>query len=86
MMRCLREVNVDNNAVGWYSSTYMESFFNESTIETQFTYQERIKKSIMIIYDPLKTAQGFLSLRAFRLTEPFMGLFKDGTFTKERYY
>ena len=32
MMRCLREVNVDNNTVGWYSSTYMGSFINEGTI------------------------------------------------------
>ena len=24
MMRCLREVNVDNNTVGWYQSTYFQ--------------------------------------------------------------
>ena len=23
MMRCLREINVDNNTVGWYQSTYL---------------------------------------------------------------
>lgn len=26
MMRCLREINVDNNMVGWYQSTYSGSF------------------------------------------------------------
>ena len=35
MMRCLREVNVDNNTVGWYQSTYFSSFIDESCIETQ---------------------------------------------------
>lgn len=83
MMRCLREVNVDNNTVGWYSSTYMGSFISESAIETQFNYQERIKKSVMIIYDPMKTSQGTLSLKAYRLTQAFMDLFKHKTFTKE---
>jgi len=83
MMRCLREVNVDNNTVGWYSSTYMGSFISESAIETQYNYQERIKKSVMLIYDPMKTSQGTLSLKAYRLKPSFMELFKHKTFTKE---
>jgi len=83
MMRCLREVNVDNNTVGWYSSTYMGTFLNESTLETQFNYQERIKKSVVVIYDPLKTSLGVLSLKAYRLTQQFMDVYKTQTFTKE---
>jgi len=83
MMRCLREVNVDNNTIGWYTSTYMSSFLSEATIETQFNYQERIKKGVVLIYDPLKSAQGVLSLKAFRITQPFMDLYKTQTFTKE---
>ncbi len=39
MMRHLREVNVDNNTVGWYQSTYFSSFIDESCVETQFNYQ-----------------------------------------------
>ena len=84
MMRCLREVNVDHNTVGWYHSSYMGSFLNESMIETQYNYQDRIKKSVVIIYDPLKTSQGALSLKALRLTQKFMSLYKTQTFTKER--
>ena len=34
MMRCLREVNVDNNTVGWYQSTYFSSFIDEACVET----------------------------------------------------
>jgi len=83
MMRCLREVNVDNNTVGWYTSTYMSSFISEGTIDTQFNYQDKIKKSIALIYDPLKTSNGVLSLKAYRLTTQFMDLFREGSFTKE---
>jgi translation initiation factor 3 subunit H len=36
------QVNVDNNTVGWYQSTYLGSFLNETMIETQFTYQARL--------------------------------------------
>jgi len=83
MMRCLREVNVDNNTVGWYQSTYLSSFLTESMIETQFNYQENIKKCVVVIYDPLSTSQGSLSLRAFRLTERFMNLYRAASFTQE---
>jgi len=84
MMRCLREVNVDNNTVGWYSSTYMGSFINEGSIETQYNYQDKInKKCVMIVYDPLKAAQGILSLKAYRLTVAFMELYKSQSFTKD---
>jgi len=83
MMRCLREVNVDNNTVGWYTSTYMSSFISEGTIDTQFNYQDKIRKSIALIYDPLKTSHGVLSLKAYRLTPQFMDIFRVGSFTKE---
>jgi len=85
MMRCLREVNVDNNTVGWYSSTNMGSFVSATTIETLFAYQDKIKKSIVLIYDPLKTNQGSLSLKAYRLSQKFLKVYKNGaqSFNKE---
>eukprot|EP00218_Dolichomastix_sp_CCMP3274_P013735 CAMPEP_0170143702 /NCGR_PEP_ID=MMETSP0033_2-20121228/12600_1 /TAXON_ID=195969 /ORGANISM="Dolichomastix tenuilepis, Strain CCMP3274" /LENGTH=337 /DNA_ID=CAMNT_0010380169 /DNA_START=10 /DNA_END=1023 /DNA_ORIENTATION=+ len=84
VMRCLREVNVDNNTVGWYQSTYLGSFQTVELIETFLTYQENIKRCVCIIYDPLRSAQGALSLRAIRLTEKFMDLYRDTDFTAER--
>lgn len=50
MMKSLRDVNVDNNTVGWYKSTYLGSFLDESMIETQFNYQENIEKAVLIVY------------------------------------
>ena len=53
-MRHLREVNVDNNTVGWYTSTYLSSFLSESLIQDQFNYQTTISKCVVVVYDPLK--------------------------------
>jgi translation initiation factor 3 subunit H len=78
MMRCLREVNVDNNTVGWYQSTYFSSFIDESCVETQFNYQSNIKSSVVLIYDPSRARTSGIALRAFRLTDTFMMLYADG--------
>ena len=40
MMKMLREVNVDNNCVGWYKSIYLGSFCQTPLVETQVNYQE----------------------------------------------
>ena len=40
MMKMLREVNVDNNCVGWYKSIYAGSFCQTPLVETQFSYQD----------------------------------------------
>jgi translation initiation factor 3 subunit H len=85
MMKCLREVNTDNNTVGWYQSAYLGSFLNEDAgfIATQYSYQTTIPKCVALIYDPLRTKGGALSLKAYRLTAGFMELFKNQTFTQD---
>merc|ERR1740138_537052 len=80
-MRCLREVNVDNNTVGWYQSAYLGSHIEENLISTQYNYQESIPKCVCLIFDPLKTAQGNLALKAVRLSDSFLKLYKGGEFT-----
>ncbi|EFJ10502.1 hypothetical protein SELMODRAFT_271999 [Selaginella moellendorffii] len=84
MMRCLREVNVDNNTVGWYQSTYMGSFQTVELIETFLNYQENIKRCVCIIYDPLRSSQGVLALKALRLTDSFMELYRSNNFNGEK--
>jgi translation initiation factor 3 subunit H len=84
MMRCLREVNVDNNTVGWYQSTYMGSFQTVELIETFLNYQENIKRCVCIIYDPLRSGQGVLALKALKLSDSFMELYRTQVFTGEK--
>ena len=81
MMRCLREVNVDNNTVGWYQSTYFSSFIDEACVETQYNYQSNIQNAVVIIFDPSRARTSGLALRAFRLTDTFMSLYSDGKIT-----
>ncbi|PKU76751.1 Eukaryotic translation initiation factor 3 subunit H [Dendrobium catenatum] len=48
MMRCLREVNVDNNTVGWYQSTLLGSYQTVELIETFMNYQIKVSNSALI--------------------------------------
>eukprot|EP00656_Telonema_subtile_P049919 TRINITY_DN6325_c0_g1_i2.p1 TRINITY_DN6325_c0_g1~~TRINITY_DN6325_c0_g1_i2.p1 ORF type:complete len:251 (+),score=78.16 TRINITY_DN6325_c0_g1_i2:239-991(+) len=81
MMRCLREVNVDNNTVGWYQSTYLGSHITEAMVSTQYNYQESIPKCVCLVWDPLQQAQGKLGIKALRLSNEFMELYKCQEFT-----
>ncbi|XP_068747820.1 eukaryotic translation initiation factor 3 subunit H-like [Montipora capricornis] len=84
MMRRLRAVNVDHLHVGWYQSTYLGSFVNRTLLDSQFSYQSSIEESVVLIYDPLKTAQGMLSVKVFRLSDKMMSLYKESEFNAER--
>lgn len=76
MMRCLREVNTDNNTVGWYQSTMMGSYHSLDLIETFISYQESINRCIAIVVDPAAFASGTPALKAIRLKESFMEVYK----------
>mmetsp|Transcript_11049 Transcript_11049/g.18075 ORF Transcript_11049/g.18075 Transcript_11049/m.18075 type:complete len:329 (-) Transcript_11049:472-1458(-) len=83
MMRCYRELNMDSNTVGWYQSTYLGSFPIDNMIETQANYQETIKKAVCIVYDPVRTHSGTLYLKAYRLSDVFVDIYKAQRFTQE---
>ncbi|TSK20133.1 Eukaryotic translation initiation factor 3 subunit H [Bagarius yarrelli] len=76
MMRSLRHVNIDHLHVGWYQSTYHSSFVSRALLDSQFSYQHAIEESVVLIYDPIKTAQGSLSLKAYSLKKANIG-FED---------
>ncbi|KAK2083482.1 Eukaryotic translation initiation factor 3 subunit H [Saguinus oedipus] len=46
-------------------------------------YQHAIEESVILIYDPIKTAQGSLSLKAYRLTPKLMEVCKEKDFSPE---
>jgi len=76
MMTSLREVNVDNNRVGWYQSMFLGTFNNFKLIQNLASYQDAIPNSVVLLYDPVQTASGRLTIRAFRLSEDFLELSK----------
>ena len=68
VLKKLRTVNVDYHEVGWYQSTYLGSHVSREFLEAHVGYQRAIKESVVLIYDPLQTSRGALSLKAYRLT------------------
>jgi len=82
MMRCVREVNIDHQVVGWYQSagSQMGSFLTPQWIQTQAAYQINLHNVVCLIYDPIRTVEGTLFLKAYRISDAFMKLYKEGTF------
>jgi translation initiation factor 3 subunit H len=85
MIRHLKEVNVDANNVGWYTSATMGNFINLNFVENQYHYQRDNDKTVALIYDASRSSQGALSLRAFKLSTTFMAAYKEGKFTTDRF-
>ncbi|KAJ5939558.1 Eukaryotic translation initiation factor 3 subunit H [Penicillium verhagenii] len=86
MIRMIREVNIDANNVGWYTSANMGNFVNMNVIENQFYYQKELnERTVALVHDVSRSAQGALSLRAFRLSAKFMEAFKENKFNSEEY-
>ncbi|KAI9890192.1 MAG: Eukaryotic translation initiation factor 3 subunit H [Vezdaea aestivalis] len=84
MLKLLKEVNIDANNVGWYTSCNMGNFVNMSFIENQFHYQKDLnERTIALVHDVGRSAQGASALRAFRLSPAFMAAFKKNEFTTE---
>jgi translation initiation factor 3 subunit H len=71
MMRMLREVNVDNNCIGWYQSMYLGLYNTMSLLENQFNYQTELSaNSVVVLYDPIQTSsQQTLILKCYRLSD-----------------
>lgn len=84
MMRHLRNVNVDQLHVGWYQcSPYGSSLNKLESVDLQHMNQNAVEESVVIMYDPLRTQRGFLSIKAYRLTNTALALCKEGEFTTE---
>ncbi|KAH6696794.1 eukaryotic translation initiation factor 3 subunit H [Plectosphaerella plurivora] len=83
MIKHLKEVNVDANNVGWYTSATMGNFVNLSFIENQYHYQKDNEQTVALVHDVSRSSQGSLSLRAFKLSASFMAAYKEGKFTTE---
>jgi len=83
MMRHQRKINVDHLSVGWYQSSQLGNFVSKNVLEAQWSYQSSIEESVVIIYDPIKTARGFLSVKALRLTPEAMNCWGEGQFTPD---
>jgi translation initiation factor 3 subunit H len=83
MIRHLKEVNIDANNVGWYTSATMGNFVSLAFIENQYHYQRENERTVALVYDVSRSSQGALSLRAFKLSPSFMTAYKENKFTTD---
>jgi len=77
MMMHMKKINQDYLHVGWYQACELGAFVTSEFVLAQQGYQDSIEESIVIIYDPVRTAKGFLTLKAYRLTPPALKLLAD---------
>lgn len=84
MMRCLREINVDNNMVGWYQSTVSGSFQVVEIIDTFINYLENLERCICIVHDVTAAHSGVPGVKAIRLADSFVEAYREGTLTIEK--
>eukprot|EP01059_Diplonema_ambulator_P033916 TRINITY_DN7351_c0_g1_i1.p1 TRINITY_DN7351_c0_g1~~TRINITY_DN7351_c0_g1_i1.p1 ORF type:complete len:327 (+),score=115.10 TRINITY_DN7351_c0_g1_i1:73-1053(+) len=78
IQKMLRNVNVDVFIVGFYAITWQESHFSDTFIQTMYLYQSELgEHSVCLLFDPLKSLQGKLHLKALRLKPEFMKMLAD---------
>jgi translation initiation factor 3 subunit H len=78
-MRCLRDINVDSNTVGWYQSAPYKDYQTLNLLDTFISYEESVKKCVCIVCDSKDCHRGSLALKALRLNKKFMDLYKVDT-------
>jgi translation initiation factor 3 subunit H len=83
MLKQLRDVNVDNNNMGWYrSSQGLGGFLDRKFVEAMMVYYRDNAASFVIVFDPWFSRKGSLLLKAFRLRPEFYRAYSMQTFTQ----
>lgn len=80
-LRCLQKVNMDTENVGWYRSSFYGKFISKQLVREQYLFQQQVPGAVLLVYDPYGTYRGRLALRAYRLTDRFMGLLDGNKLT-----
>lgn len=62
MLRSLKEVQRDDNVVGFYQATALGAFFNQTLVDTQAIHQERLRHGgVVIVHGDLNYLGGHLA-------------------------
>ncbi|KAL7411024.1 hypothetical protein BDY24DRAFT_397412 [Mrakia frigida] len=81
MLRALKQISAVDSVVGAYFSSPSGAFFKPSLIDAVALYQSvGGRKGVVLVYDPTKSTQGTVSLRAFRFSSNFADAYAKGKF------
>uniref|UniRef100_A0A1I8ABE3 EIF3h_C domain-containing protein n=1 Tax=Steinernema glaseri TaxID=37863 RepID=A0A1I8ABE3_9BILA len=73
-----RDLNYDYECVGFYQAVPFGSCYDEDIVSLLVEHQKNIEHAVALIYDPIRTEQGKLSLRAFRLSSSALEICEKG--------
>lgn len=71
------------NLLGWFVSSTGGKFVSQSLMESLYQLKETFKKnkskipSLLIVYDPSKSKNGYLSLKCYKLSDSFLKTIKS---------
>ncbi|KAF8507107.1 hypothetical protein F5888DRAFT_1647629 [Russula emetica] len=82
MLRALKEVRADDSVVGFYQSTTMGAFFNQTLVDTQAIHQEKLRHGgIVVVHDVSQCNRGNASFRAFKVSKEFLEAYHKTPFS-----
>lgn len=84
MISHLKEVNVDANSVGWYTSGNLGHFYRQNVIDNLLAYQVQNPEAVVLVYDVSRHVHSGLSLHAYRLSPAYLTVRKQGKFITEQ--
>ncbi|CAJ0944140.1 unnamed protein product, partial [Mesorhabditis belari] len=83
MLRKFRNMNIDYELIGFYQAHPFGACFTQDLVDSLFEYQTVFQDGVVLIYDPVQTRQGQLSLRAYRLSVAALELCQKGDWGPE---
>jgi len=84
MLRALKDIQRDDQPVGFYQTCRFGSFLNGGFVELATRYSQLRHGGIAVIHDVTQSARGHAHLRAYRLSASFKEVYKKGRFTSEQ--
>ncbi|KAI8611975.1 hypothetical protein BC830DRAFT_1068188 [Chytriomyces sp. MP71] len=81
LLNGIATLGFDSNVVGFYVCAPMGAFWSQALLDALYGLQKATPCAVLVVYDPVRTAHGNLSLRALRLTQQTMSLMATKKFT-----
>jgi translation initiation factor 3 subunit H len=79
----LKASNYTANLLGWFVCSTGGKFISQSVVEALYQLKENFRNdkseipSLLIVYDPSKSTDGYLSLKCFKLSDAFLKTIKS---------
>uniref|UniRef100_A0A915AAJ8 Eukaryotic translation initiation factor 3 subunit H n=1 Tax=Parascaris univalens TaxID=6257 RepID=A0A915AAJ8_PARUN len=83
MLRKFRNMNIDYELVGFYQAHPFGACFAQEMVDSLVDYQASVQDGVVLIYDAVKTRQGQLSIRAYRLSPKALEMCLEGEWSPE---